>query len=40
MAEAAKAACLEHHLDTMAGRPGNSLQYRIAKSTGRYTAYS
>ena len=35
LAEAAKAACLEHHLETMAGRPGNSLQYRIAKSTGR-----
>lgn len=33
LADAAKAACLEHHLETMAGRPGNSLQYRIAKST-------
>jgi hypothetical protein len=25
----AKEACLEHHLAQMAGRPGNSLQYRL-----------
>ncbi len=36
--EAAKKACLEHHRETMAGRPGNSLQYRMAKNTG--TAYA